>query len=350
MQDVARQFFMLGVVLVIGALLYLLAPILTPFFCGALLAYLTDPLVNKLVRLRVPRVLSVILIFSMLVFVIVLLVLLLIPLIEKQIIMLYGVILNTVGWLDRSVVPWLVAHFGVDADLLSEDSIKSMLADNWTKAGGVAQHVWQTVLHSGFTVLEWALNLLLIPVVTFYLLLDWNKVIQGCRSLLPRQSETIIVKLVRECDDVLSSFFRGQLIVMFFLSVIYSAGLWLIGLQVSLIIGLVSGVTSIVPYLGFVIGIVSASIAAFIQFGTFFSVILVWIIFAVGHLIEHLFLTPYFVGNRIGLHPVAVIFAILAGGKLAGFFGILLALPIAAVLMVWVRYLLKRYRHSPLYQ
>jgi predicted PurR-regulated permease PerM len=189
-----------------------------------------------------------------------------------------------------------------------------------------------------------------VPVVTFYLLLDWNKIIKNIDQLLPRSIEPTIAKLIKESDQVLSAFFRGQLLVMLGLSIIYGVGLSLTGLSIGLILGLILGLISIVPYLGLIVGVLIASIAALIQFGTFSSLLSIWLVFLIGQLCESLLLTPYLVGDRIGLHPVAVIFAVLAGGTLFGFFGVLLALPVAAVLMVWLRFLNNRYHKSAFYQ
>jgi predicted PurR-regulated permease PerM len=341
-------FFIILAVLA-GVVIYFLAPILTPFLVGALLAYLVDPLVRQLMRLHMPRLLSVVIVFFSLFLFLTLLVLLLIPLIENQATLLIDVIPRVVAWLQNTIVPQLKEYFGIE-ELVNVDTLKASLADNWTKAGGLAAWLWKSVMHSGFALIEWVTNLLLIPVVTFYLLRDWNKVIHGVRDLLPRRIEPTVVKLTKSCNDVLSAFFRGQLLVMLGLGFIYSIGLSLIGLQIGLMIGLVAGLLSIVPYLGFITGIVAASIAAYVQFGTFTAVLLVWLVFMVGQAIESTLLTPNLVGNRIGLHPVAVIFAILTGGSLFGFFGVLLALPVAAVTMVLIRFLNQHYHNSPLYR
>lgn len=336
--------------LLIAGFIYLLAPILTPFLVGALLAYLTDPLVNILVRLRVPRVYGAVIVFVALFTTLIVFILFMIPLIEHQISTLIQFIPKFITWLQQTVIPLLSEYFGVDEQVLSADALKSMVVENWSKAGHAADVILKATLFSGVKVLEWLVNLVLIPVVTFYLLCDWDKLLKGCRNLLPRKIEPTVVRLTKECDSVLSAFFRGQLLVMLALSIFYSAGLTLVGLQIGLLIGVISGLLSIVPYLGFIIGIVIASIAAFVQTGEWMSVLLVGSVYVVGHLGEHMLLTPKLVGNRIGLHPVAVIFAILAGGLLGGFFGVLLALPVASVIMVWVRYLYNHYRKSQLYQ
>lgn len=350
MQQKENKFFIVVLFLIAGGLLYLLRPILTPFFAGALLAYLEDPLVNKLMTYRLSRMTSSIIVFFFFALVFTLLMLLLIPLIQIQIETFTDMIPNTVAWVQNTILPWFKQNLGLNEDWLNLDTLKKMLTDNAGKAGGAASWVLQTAFVSSIKVVELVVNLILIPVVTFYLLCDWDKLVRGVMGLIPARKQPRALKLAQECNSVLSAFFRGQLLVMLALSIMYSLGLMLIGLQVGLIIGLISGLLSIVPYLGLIVGVVIASVAAAVQFGTLTSVLLVLLVFSVAHIIDHMFLTPKLVGDRIGLHPVAVIFAILAGGCLFGFMGVLLALPVAAVIMVWVRYLYQRYKRSQVYQ
>lgn len=349
MQTKTNKFFIVTLGILTIALLYVLAPILTPFLAAALIAYLANPLVEKLIHWHLPRLLSVIIVFLFLFTVIILLILLLIPLIHGQITMLLDLVPSIISWTQDKVLPWLNANFG-SVETINLETVKTTLADNWTKASGAATWILKTIFKSGMTLVLWVTDLVLIPVVTFYLLRDWRKILKNIQSLLPRHIEPTVVKLAKECDSVLSAFFRGQLLVMLSLGIIYSIGLSLMGLRVGLIIGLIAGLMSIVPYLGFIVGIVSASVAAYIQFGTTTSVLLVCVVFAVGQMLESTFLTPKLVGSRIGLHPVAVIFAALTGAFLFGFFGVLLALPVAAVIMVLLRFLNQRYRNSQLYK
>jgi predicted PurR-regulated permease PerM len=186
--------------------------------------------------------------------------------------------------------------------------------------------------------------------VTFYLLRDWDILMDRIRELLPRRAEPVVVELAKECDSTLGAFLRGQMTVMFALGVIYSLGLMLVGLDLALLLGMLAGLASVVPYMGFIVGIVAASIAAFFQFDGWFHLVAVWIVFGVGQMLEGMILTPLLVGDRIGLHPVAVIFAILAGGQLAGFVGILIALPVAAVGAVLLRHAHASYKVSALYE
>ncbi len=344
-----NKFSVFIIVLILAAILYVLAPILTPFLVGALLAYLVDPLVSQLMRLRLPRILAVITVFLILFLTLTVFILLLIPLIQKQVMILSDAIPRGIEFIQDKMIYWLQVHADLQ-NVVDLDALKSSLTENWMKAGGVATQFLKTVLHSGVTIFQWMTNLILIPVVTFYLLRDWDEIIHNIRQLLPRRIEPTVVHLATECNNVLSAFFRGQLLVMLSLGVIYSVGLMMIGLQIGLVIGLMAGLASVVPYLGFIVGITIASIAAFMQFGSMLSIVAVCIVFIIGQMLESMLFTPLFVGDRIGLHPVAVIFAVLTGAVLYGFFGVLLALPVAAVVMVMLRFAVQQYQGSQLYQ
>ena len=205
---------------------------------------------------------------------------------------------------------------------------------------------------SGRALLGWMTDVLLVPVVGFYLLRDWDQLMLKVRALLPRRIEPLLVRLAGECHDVLGAFIRGQLLVMLGLGLIYAGGLSIIGLDLGLLVGLLAGLASIVPYMGFVVGCSAALIASVFQHGgmELYPLLGVALVFGVGQTLEGMLLTPLLVGDRIGLHPVAVIFAILAGGQLFGFVGILLALPAAAVIMVMLRHVNDLYKLSDLYR
>ncbi|MES2917675.1 MAG: AI-2E family transporter [Pseudomonadota bacterium] len=331
-------------------LLYLLTPILMPFAVGALLAYLGNPLVSRLVRRGMPRNWAVSLTFFTLLGAVVLVLAFLTPMLWKQFLYVEAKLPTLLRWFNRQATPWLESHLHIDIPRLDMDLIGEWLSGYWSEAGAVAGNVLSQMAASGLSMIGLLGALALVPVVTFYLLLDWDDLLRRLRNLLPRDIEPTVVSLSRECDDVLAAFLRGQLLVMISLALIYAIGLGLVGLKLALIIGLVAGLGSIIPYFGFAIGIVAATIAAVIQFGDFNSVLMVWAVFAVGQGIEGWVLQPYFVGNRIGLHPVAVIFAIMAGGQLFGFVGMLLALPVAAVILVLLRHGHLHYQQSRLYQ
>ncbi len=345
-----RPWLMLLAFLVLGWLLYLLAPILMPFAAGALLAYLGNPLVNRLMRLGLKRTWAVSLSFFSLIGASVVTLVLVLPLLWQQIVYLESRLPRLLRWFNREGIPWIEKHVHVQIDRLDMDLIGTWLSSYWVEAGSAAGNVLTQVAKSSMDILALGGMLALIPVVTFYLLLDWDDLLERIRNLIPRNIEPRVSQMVRECDEVLAAFLRGQLMVMVALGVVYAVGLQIVGLKLALMIGLLAGLGSIIPYFGFAIGIVSATAAALVQFGNFQAVLMIWAVFAVGQAIEGWVLQPFLVGDKIGLHPVAVIFAIMAGGQLFGFAGMLLALPAAAVIMVLLRHGHEHYQQSRLYQ
>ncbi len=345
----SQRWFLLALVLLSGWLFYLLAPILTPFFIAGLLAYLGDPLVDRLEALGLSRTLSVVLVFFGMTLIMVLALLLLVPLLQQQIAQLIQVLPDYIAWISNNVVPWLEEKVGISHEQLNLAALSAWISEHWSTAGGVAVNVLEYASRSGGMLLGWLANIVLIPVVGFYLLRDWDNFVAGIDHLLPRKLEPDIAHIAREADEMLAAFLRGQLTVMVALGVIYGVGLALIGLKFALLIGLLAGLVSFVPYLGFIVGVVVAGVAMLMQTHDIWQLLPVLAVFGVGQMIEGMLLTPLLVGDRIGLHPVAVIFAILAGGQLFGFVGVLLALPVAAVLAVIVRDLHRRYLDSELY-
>lgn len=344
----SNKWYWLVVLTISGLLIYLLAPVLTPFMIAAILAYIGDPLVDKLEARKIPRMLAVTIVFIVLSLLAITALIILVPMLEKQIVILAQKIPVYIETVQTKIIPWLSARFGIDI-AIDPEQLKQSLNIDWKQAGGVATTVISYITRSGAFLAAVAANVVLIPVVTFYLLRDWDIMVARVCELLPRKSEPVVSKIAKESDEVLGSFLRGQLLVMLALSLIYSVGLGIVGLELALLIGLIAGLVSFVPYLGFIVGIVMASIAALMQFGDMTHLLYVGLVFMVGQMLEGMVLTPALVGDRIGLHPVAVIFAVLAGGQLFGFLGILLALPVAAVLLVILRYLHEQYKSSSMY-
>lgn len=332
-----------------GWLVYLLAPILTPFAVGALLAYLGDPLADRLKVWKLGRTAAVSLVFAAMTLILAVILLLVVPLLEHQVSRFLASLPSYVQWLKQVLVPWLNERFGTQAQYLEVDKIVAVVKSHWQQAGGLVANVVGSISRSGLAVAEWVMNLFLIPVVTFYLLRDWDLMIEKIRDLLPKRVESTVAHLAVESDAVLGAFLKGQFSVMIALAVIYSLGLWLAGLDLALLIGMVAGLISFIPYLGSIIGVIAACIAAIVQFQDVWALLPVLGVFAVGQTLEGMVLTPWLVGDKVGLHPVAVIFAILAGGQLFGFVGILLALPIASVIMVLLRHVHDLYKGSELY-
>lgn len=343
----SRSWLILASTGVSGFLFYLLAPVLTPFLVAALLAYIGDPLVDRLEARRLSRTLAVSIVFISLSLVALLALLVLVPLMQQQLLTLLEKLPGYLEWLQNIALPWLQTRLGVELPELGE--LRQTLQANWQHAGGLALGVLGSVTRSGAALLAVIANLVLVPVVTFYLLRDWDVLVARLHELLPRHIEPVVTRLVRNADEVLGAFFRGQLLVMLALGMIYSLGLWAFGIDHALLIGMIAGVVSFVPYLGLIIGLLLAGSASILQYQDLSHLWQVVVVFGVGQVLESVLLTPWLVGDRIGLHPVAVIFAVLAFGQLFGFFGVLLALPVAAVLMVVVRYLHERYIASDLY-
>jgi predicted PurR-regulated permease PerM len=332
----------------LGGALYLLAPVLMPFVAAALFAYLADPIVDRLER-WMTRGLAVSLVFLVASLVVVLILLLLVPFVERQISAFLSQLPVWLGWFQTRATPWFEARFGISPDILDTQKLLDALQANWKEAGGFAASVLGKVSKSGMAVVGWVLNLVMIPVVGFYLLRDWDELVARIHALIPRSIEPVVSRLARESDDVLGAFLRGQLSVMLVLGAFYGVGLWLVGVSVGPLIGMIAGLISFVPYLGAITGVVMGVIAALVQYQDWTHVLLVLGVFAVGQTLEGYVLVPKLVGDKIGLHPVAVIFAVLAGGELFGFLGVLLALPVASVVMVVLRYLHARYTESKLY-
>ncbi len=327
--------------MITGWLLYLLAPVLTPFIAAALLAYMGDPLADRLQKFRLPRALAVATVFLLTFLFLALLVLLVGPLIRQQIATLFASLPSIISQIEQVWLPGFANFF--DLELGDDVGLGAFLVQYKDMAGSWGATLLSSVTTTGSMLAAAVLSLFLIPIITFYLLRDWDSIISHLVALLPSSQRETIVELARQTDDVLGAFLRGQLMVMFALAVIYSLGLTLVGLEFAIAIGVVSGLVSFVPYLGFVFGIGIASLTVVLEPNPLLHLIGVVATFTIAQMFEGSFLTPKLVGDKIGLHPVLIIFAIAAGGQLFGFFGILLALPAAAVLSVLMRFAYDRY-------
>ncbi|MFZ2237376.1 MAG: AI-2E family transporter [Dokdonella sp.] len=335
---------------VVVFVLYMLGSSLTPFIVAALFAYLFNPLVERFERWGMSRTLAVSLLFVLLTLVFAGILIGLVPLIERQISNFLGQLPKWIDWFRGNATPWFRDRLGMDVEIPDLRQITDMLQQYWKEAGGVAATVVAKVSKSGLAIVGWMLNLVIIPVAAFYLMRDWDLLVDRVHALIPRSVEPTVSRLARESDKTLSSFLRGQLSVMIILGLIYGIGLWMVGISVGPLIGMIAGLISFVPYMGAIVGLAMGVIAAVVQYQDFFHIAMVALVFVIGQTLEGYVLVPKMVGDSIGLHPVAVMFAILAGGELFGFVGVLVALPVAAVAMVVLRYLYDRYTESELYQ
>ena len=350
----SQKWLLLAFFITTGWLLYILAPIIMPFAGAAMLAYLGDPLADRLELLKVKkyqlgRTNAVIFVFTVMLLLVSTVFIILVPIIESQISHFLNNFPAYTKWINKIVIPWTEQKLGFEIGLIEGDKLIAVIKSHWQKAGQSALAFMGSLSRSGAVLAEWAMNLFLIPVLTFYLLRDWDHLVEKVFNLLPRRAIPTAKKLALETDSVLGAFMRGQFYVMLALGTIYSVGLMIVGLNLALLIGMLAGLVSFVPYLGSIVGIVVACIAAMLQFRDVMYLVPVSLVFIVGQSIEGMLLTPWLVGDKVGLHPVAVMFSVLAGGQLFGFLGILLALPVASVIMVLLRHIHEIYRDSDFY-
>lgn len=336
-------------------LIYLLGPILTPFLAAAILAYICDPWVSKLCALKLPggwklpRTLAALLVMAALVGLLTLLVLIMLPLLEKEFSHFMDRLPALLDTVRIKLLPLLQQHLNVELQWDNE-VLKNLLKNHWQSTGDAAAKVLPWLSGGGAKLLAVLMNVLLIPLVLFYLLRDWPQMLARIERGIPRRLHAKVIEIAKEIDDILAQFLRGQISVMLLMSCFYVSGLWLSGLQFALPIGVVSGMLVFVPYLGMFTGLALATLAAFTQFDQFSSIVLVWGVFGLGQMLEGMVITPWLVGDRIGLHPLAVVFALLAFGQLFGFVGLLLALPLSAALVVGLRHAGRWYLNSSLYK
>ncbi len=344
--------------LTLGTLLvlWLLAPVLTPFVVAAILAYALTPVVDwldDLGRGRIPRLLAVVLVEVVFLLLLLALMLLVVPILVKQLPLLREQVPPLLDRLNGFVQP-LLTQLGLHVTL-DVAGLKAFAMENLgTNLQDSLGRLLESAKFGGSVALSLVGNAVLIPVVLFYLLMEWRRFMSLLLNLVPPRLRPVVDSFTDEADDVLGQYLRGQLLVMGVLAVYYSVGLTLFGLDLALPIGVFTGLAVAIPYVGFGLGLVMALLAGFLEFSTqaghVSALVMVAVVYGLGQLIESFVLTPRLVGERIGLHPLAVIFALLAFGHLLGFVGVLIALPLSAVLLVAMRRLRSAYLGSALYQ
>jgi len=338
-----------GVGIALLVLLWLLSPILTPFAVAAVLAYICDPMVNWLVARRLPRSIAVLTVIFVLGLVLSALLLILVPMVYKEAVTLITRLPDLVEMLNAKALPLLKEHFDVNLQL-DAGSIRQWVTENWSSAQDALPGLLKKATTGGAAVIGFFATLLLIPMVMFYLLQEWPHITEGMRNIIPRPMVERSLRILGDIDKVMSEFLRGQLSVMLLLAVFYSLGLWIAGLKFALPVGVITGLLVFVPFVGFTAGLVLGLLSAILQAQGWPPIIGVAVVFSLGQLIESFLLTPYIVGDRIGLHPLVVIFALMAFGQLFGFVGVMVALPASAALLVALRELRGAYFASHVYQ
>jgi len=338
-----------GVALALILLLWLLSPVLAPFIAALVLAYALAPVVQALVNRRTPRALAVLMVEMLFAMALLALVLLVLPILSKELPALREQIPALAKLANDKVSPWLAEH-GIHMQL-DPASIKAFVLkyldanfEEWLATALSSARI------GGSFLLAFVGNAVLLPVVLFYLLNDWPSLVERMRALVPPAARDSVGSFLDECDETLGQYLRGQLLVMGALAVYYSVGLMLARFDLALPIGVFTGLAVFIPYLGFGLGLVLALLAGLLQFASFYGVVAVAVVFGVGQLLESFVLTPRFVGERIGMSPLMVIFALLAFGHLLGFVGVLIALPLSAVAAVAVKRLHKAYLASSLFR
>jgi predicted PurR-regulated permease PerM len=344
-----QAFIWVAIALGLGILLWLLSPVLTPFLLGAILAYILQPGVAWLVRRRVPRGLAALLMMLMFALLLTIFVLLVLIVVQKEGPQLKQQVPAFFAHMHDLLQPKLAA-FGV-TDALDFASLRDMvMARIEGSAQTVALYAWTSIRTSGNVMITIIGNVVMVPLVLFYLLYDWNAMLARLQLFVPRRLLDKTTQLAVDMDRMLSQYLRGQLLVMAVLAVYYAAALFVAGFEIALPVGIFTGLAVFIPYIGYATGLVLALLAAALQFGDWYGFGAVAVVYGVGQILEGFFLTPRLVGERIGMHPLAVIFALLAFGQLFGFFGVLLALPVSAILSVALREMRAGYLASALYK
>ena len=338
-----------GAALIVIFALRWLESVLTPFLIGAILAYLGTPLVDAVERRGMPRSLATTIVVLLFGLVLIAVFIVLIPLVQGEVALAVKRLPALMSQAGAALTPWLEQRFGITLSLDFE-SLKSFVTENVESAHALSLRLLSGVKAGGLIALKLLINLALIPVVMFYLLRDWKMIGQRLEDLVPRDWQERYRTIVAEIDDVLAEFLRGQFSVMVVLAIYYAIGLSLAGLDRALSIGILTGLLVFIPYVGFGLGFVLGVLAALLQWNGWGAFVAVLAVYGVGQLLENYVLVPWLVGDRIGLHPIAVIFALLAFGQLFGFAGVLLALPVSAALLVGLRHLRAEYVLSPFYR
>lgn len=328
-------------------LLWLLSPVLTPFVAAAILGYVLNPGVDWLERRRLPRALAVLCALLALGLLIAALVLIVLPVLAEELPVLRERLPALLAKIDAAIGPWLKqAGAGGRLDFAA---LQKAAASQLANGEGTSAALLKWLRIGGSALLGWAGTLFLIPIVLFYLLLDWHRLIARLGQIVPRRWSALVTSMAAEADGLLAQYLRGQLLVMVLLAVYYSSALAIAGFDVALPVGILTGLLVFIPYIGFGLGLALAIVAAILQFDGAQGLVAVAIVYSIGQFIESFYLTPRLVGERIGLHPLTVIFALLAFGQLFGFVGILLALPASAILSVVFGRLRRHYLNSSFY-
>lgn len=344
-----RYLFIFVCLAVCGILLYLLRSVLLPFVMGIVLAYFLDPAVNRICRnSKISRTIATTIVMSLFLLILLPIIVLLGSIAIHQI---SAFVANLPQYLEGfgQKIEQAFTHLQQMFPQLSEQKITTLWQGNIRESFKPFAQLFKTILTNGFAFINILSLLLISPVVAFYMLRDWHSFTENILALVPRKHQNIVKDGVEQINRIISGYLRGQALVCIALGSFYSCGLWLVGLDLGLLVGFIAGLISFIPYVGSISGFLMAIVLVVTQYGTLPKILEVIAVFAVGQFLEGNFLTPKLVGENIGLHPVWVMFALLAGGVLLGLLGMIIAVPVAACIGVFLRFLLAHYKKSAVY-
>lgn len=349
LQEKPFQFWGLFAVSVI-VFFWLFQPILAPFIVGFAVAYLLNPIVAKLETKKIPRWFSALFILGLFFIVIIIGLLFAVPILVREMVE-FVKLMPTVF---VTAQEWFAEKFPMIEIPQSFDDVKNMdtaiISERLGSVFEFSKNIVGNIFKSGMAIIGFVTFLLLMPIVAFYLLIDWSRVTGKISSLLPKKNAQKIGNILSDIDASLAGFIRGQLIVCMLLGLFYAIALSFMGLQYGFFIGIASGFLSIIPYVGSMFGLVASVGMAFYQFGGWEYPAVALGIFIAGQLVEGNYLTPKLVGDSVGLHPLWIIFALMAGGMLLGLMGMVIAIPVAAILAVLIRYGVAEYKDTAYYK
>ena len=341
--------FWITLLVIFTSLVYVLRSVLLPFVVGIIIGYLLDPLATRLEKLKINRTLATCLVLLLVAVILIPAVIALVSMIDEQLALFISAVPKYMESLSQKMEP-IIANIQDNFPNFNKEKFREYLRGNMSNTLKLIGSLLRRVITGSYALLSILSLVLITPIVTFYMLRDWNNFTKKVDSLLPKAYKKEIRTQAKEIDKIISSFIRGQLSVCVILGTFYGIGLSFIGLDLGMLVGFIAGIISFIPYVGSIVGFITAMGIAFAQFADWVPIAQVVGVFAVGQFLEGNFLTPKLVGDSIGLHPVWVMFALLAGGVLLGFLGLMIAVPLAAVIGVLARFAITKYKQSSLYK
>jgi predicted PurR-regulated permease PerM len=344
-----RDKLLLGVVAIalLGLFIYSVSSILLPFVVAIIASYFLNPAVDKLDRSGIPRAFGSLIIIASFFTIVAVIIILVAPVFYNQFVEMTTKIPEYINAANKTILPSVnsfVRKFAPDLMVKAKESVSALSLYILQFIGKIMQNIWS----SGMFLVNMFSLIFIMPVITFYIMRDWHKIVVKIDRLIPTKYTPAVREQFAEIDMILSGYIRGQINVCILLGVFYAASLMIVGLEFGFFIGIATGMLAIIPYVGLLVGFALGIIVAILQFGDVINVSIVAGIFVVGQFVEGNFITPRMVGNKVGLHPVWIIFGMMAAAAMFGFTGILVAIPVTAIIGVFVRFAIRKYLKSPI--